>query len=205
MAKTVTLNPIDPNTFEYQEYSNQDNNLIVNFTIEPTFDPLQNYVTYFVYDLNNSVLFSDEIDFRGYSIINGQVVLNPEVDLEAVGFEEGEYNVVYNFLNNEISSSFSQRLYIDQISSDRTEIRLNTTQIPNLDLISGANSLITQIQSNPGVYFEFFINFGDNQLVIANNMLLDTSNPEDPTVLIKLYEPLPINFVVKDECWVVCR
>jgi hypothetical protein len=203
MAKTVTLNPIDPNTFEYQEYSNQDSNLIVNFTIEPTFDPLQNYVTYFVYDLNDSVLFSDEIDFRGYSIINGQVVLNPEVDLEAVGFEEGEYNVVYNFLNNEISSSFSQRLYIDQISSDRTEIRLNTTQIPNLDLISGANSLITQIQSNPGVYFEFFINFGDNQLVIANNMLLDTSNPEDPTVLIKLYEPLPINFVVKDECWVV--
>ena len=78
----------------------QYSNLIVNFTIEPTFDPLQNYVTYFVYDLNDSVLFSDEIDFRGYSIINGQVVLNPEVDLEAVGFEEGAYNVVYNFLNN---------------------------------------------------------------------------------------------------------
>ena len=55
MAKTVTLNPIDPNTFEYQEYSNQDNNLIVNFTIEPTFNPLQNYVTYFVYDLNNCI------------------------------------------------------------------------------------------------------------------------------------------------------
>jgi hypothetical protein len=33
-------------------------------------------------------------------------------------------------------------------------------------------------------------------------MLLDTSNPEDPTVLVKLYEPLPINFTLKDECWV---
>jgi hypothetical protein len=203
MAKVVTLNSIDPTTFEYQGYSAQDDNLIVNFTVEPTFDPLQNYIAYYVYDLNNDIVFSSEIDFKGYAIIDGQVVLNPEVNLENIGFEEGQYNVVYNFLNNELSSSFTQRLYIDQISSDRTEIRLNTTQIPNLSLINGANTLINQIQSNPGVYFDFFLNFGDNQLVIANNLLLDTSNPEDPTVLIKLYEPLPINFVLKDECWVV--
>jgi len=203
MAKVVTLNPIDPFTFEYQDYSAQDDNLIVNFTIEPTFDPLQNYVAYFIYDLNNIVIFDNEVNFDGYSIIDGQVVLNPEGDIEKAGYEEGQYNVVYNFLNNELSSSFFQRLYIDQISSDRTEIRLNTTQISNLDLINGANSLITQIQNSVGVYFDFFLNFGDNQLIIANNMLLDTSNPEDPTVLIKLYEPLPINFNLKDECWVV--
>ncbi len=205
MAKTVTLNSIDPNTFEYQDYSNQDSNLIVNFTVEPTFDPLQNYVTYFIYDLNDNIVFSNEIDFKGYNIIDGQVVLNPEIDVEGAGFEEGEYNVVYNFLNNEVSSSYFQRLYIDQISPDRTEIRLNTTQISNVDLINGANSLITQIQNSIGVYFDFFLDFGDNQLTIANNMLLDTSNPEDPTVLIKLYEPLPINFNLKDECWIVTQ
>ena len=205
MAKTVTLNSIDPISFEYQEYSTQDDNLIVNFTVEPTFDPLKNYVAYYIYDLNDTVVFSNEINFRGYSIINGQVVLSPETDVETVGFEEGQYNVVYNFLNNELSSSYFQRLYIDQISSDRTEVRLNTTQISNLDLISGATSLSAQIQSSVGVYFDFFLDFGDNQLVIANNILLDTSNPEDPTVLIKLYEPLPVNFSLKDECWVVTQ
>ena len=94
MAKTVTLNSINPISFEYQEYSIQDDNLIVNFTVEPTFDPLKNYVAYYIYDLNNTVVFSDEINFLGYSIINGQVVLNPEADIEAVGFEEGQYNVV---------------------------------------------------------------------------------------------------------------
>jgi hypothetical protein len=203
MAKVVTLNPINPTTFEYQDYSAQDDNLIVNFTIEPTFNPLQNYVTYFIYNLNNNVVFANEIDFEAYNIIDSQVVLNPELDVENAGYEEGQYNVVYNFLNNELSSSFFQRLYVDQISPDRTEIRLNTTQISNLDLINGANSLISRIQNNPGVYFDFFVDFGNNQLVIANNMLLDTSNPEDPTVLIKLYEPLPINFNLKDECWVV--
>jgi hypothetical protein len=203
MAKVVTLNPIDPVTFEYQDYSAQDDNLIVNFTVEPTFDPLQNYVAYYIYDLNNNVIFDNEVNFDSYSIIDGQVILNPEGDVEKAGYEEGQYNVVYNFLNNELSSSFFQRLYIDQISPDRTEVRLNTTQISNLDLISNANALINQIQSNPGVYFDFFLNFGDNQLIIANNILLDTSNLEDPTVLIKLYEPLPINFILKDECWVV--
>jgi hypothetical protein len=205
MAKVVTLNPISPITFEYQDYSIQDDNLIVNFTVEPTFNPLQNYVAYFIYDLNNNVVFANEIDFNGYAFLDGQVVLDPEVDVETVGFEEGQYNVVYNFLNNELSSSFFQRLYIDQISSDRTELRLNTTQISNLDLINGANSLITQIQNSVGVYFDFFLDFGDNQLIIANNMLLDTSNPEDPTILIKLYEPLPIDFITKDECWVVTQ
>ena len=129
MAKVVTLNPISPITFEYQDYSTQDDTLIVNFTVEPTFNPLQNYVTYFVYDLNNDIVFSNEIDFRGYSIIDSQVVLNPEADVETAGFEEGGYNVVYNFLNNELSSSYFQRLYINQISPDRTELRLNTTQI----------------------------------------------------------------------------
>jgi hypothetical protein len=205
MAKTVTLNPINPVTFEFQDYSNQDDNLIVNFTIESTFDPLQNYVAYFVYNLNNEVISSNDYNFRGYNIIDGNVVLDPEKNLLNSGFTEGNYNVVYNFINNELSSSFFQRLYLDQISSDRTEVRLNTTRISNANLVNGVNDLISKIQNNPGVYFDFYLNFGENQLIIANNILLDNTNPNDPTVLIKLYEPLPINFVLKDECWVVTQ
>ena len=41
---------------------------------------------------------------------------------------------------------------------------------------------------------DFYLNFGNNQLVIANNILLDNTNPNDPTILIKLYEPLPNQF-----------
>jgi hypothetical protein len=65
------------------------------------------------------------------------------------------------FLNNEASSSIFNKDYIDQISSDRTEIRLNTTQIANSDVVNGATSLINKIQtSTPGVYFDFYLNFG---------------------------------------------
>ena len=203
MAKITTLNQIDPITFEFQDYSSQDTHLITNFVVEPTFNPLINYVSYFVYNLNDELVLSSDIDYKGYSIIDSQVTISPEVDVKSAGVEQGEYNVVYNFISNELSSSYFQKLYIEEISSDRTEIRLNTTQISNLDLIEGTNALVSKITANQITYYDFFLNFGDNQLIIANNILLDTSDINDPTVLIKLYEPLPINFGIKDECWVV--
>lgn len=205
MSQTTTILPINPTTFELQDYSTQDTSLISNFTVEPTFDPSTNYVTYFIYDLNGNVVFASEINFQGYNLIDQEVYIDPENDLRSAGFDIGQYNVVYNFINNEVSSSFFQRYYIDEISSDGTEIRLNTTQIPNADVIAGANALLNKIQNNPGTYFDFYLDFGNNQLVIANNILLDNSNPEDPTVLIKLYEPLPLEFDIKSECWVITQ
>ena len=205
MAKTITLNPINPTTFELQDYSNQDDNLIVNFQIEPTFDPLQNYISYFIYNLNNEIIYSNEVGFSGWSFLDGQVYLDPQSDLEKAGYDIGNYNSLYVFLNNEASSSIFNKFYIDQISSDRTEIRLNTTQIANSDVVNGATALINKIQTTPGVYFDFYLNFGQNRFIIANNALLDTTNPNDPTVLIKLYEPLPLNFNLKDECWIVTQ
>jgi hypothetical protein len=205
MANTVTINNIPSNFFELQDYSIQDDNLITNSTVQSTFDPLQNYVSYFIYNLNNEIIYSNEAGFSGWSFINGQVYLDPQTDLERVGYTVGEYNTLYTFLNNEASSSIFNQYYIETISPDRTEIRLNTTQILNADVINGVNALATKIQNSPLTYFDFYLNFGENQLVIANNILLDTTNPNDPTVLIKLYEPLPINFTLKDECWIVTQ
>ncbi len=205
MAKTVNINDIPSNFFELQNYSVQDDNLIANTVIEPTFDPLQNYVSYFIYNLNNEIIYSNEAGFSGWRYLDGQVVLDPQSDLEKAGFLTGNYNTLYTFLNNEVSSSIFNKLYIEEISSDETELRLNTTQIANLDLVNGANALISKIQSNPGTYFDFYLNFGGNQLIIANNILLDNSDPTDPTLLIKLYEPLPVEFNLKSECWIVTQ
>jgi hypothetical protein len=205
MANTVTINNIPSNFLELQDYSIQDDNLITNSTVQTTFDPLQNYVSYFIYNINNELIYSNEAGFSGWSFINGQVYLDPQTDLERVGYTIGEYNTLYLFLNNETSSSIFNQYYIETISSDRTEIRLNTTQILNDNVVNGVNSLIDKIQTSTLTYFDFYLNFGENQLVIANNILLDNSDPNDPTVLIKLYEPLPINFTLKDECWIVTQ
>ena len=205
MANTVTINNIPGNFFELQDYSIQDDTLIANTTIQSTFDPLQNYVSYFIYNLNNEIIYANEAGFSGWSFIDGQVYLDPQTDLERVGYTVGNYNTLYTFLNNEASSSIFNQYYIETISSDRTEIRLNTTQILNVDVVNGVTALTSKIQNNTLTYFDFYLNFGENQLVIANNILLDNTNPNDPTVLIKLYEPLPINFTLKDECWIITQ
>ena len=78
MSQTTTILPINPTTFELQDYSTQDTSLISNFTVEPTFDPSTNYVTYFIYDLNGNVVFASEINFQGYNLIDQEVYIDPE-------------------------------------------------------------------------------------------------------------------------------
>ena len=203
MAKIVNINPVDPISFEYQEYSSEDNNLIASTNVDIAFDPSTDYLEYFILDSNQNILSSNVFGYPNYKLIDNVVTIDPEGDLRSFGYDTGNYNTVYNFLRKRLGSSVTNKYYIDQISSDRTEIRLNTTSIPNTEVVSLTNEFISYIQSDPGGYLDFYLNFNDNKLLIANNILLDNTNPDDPTVLIKLYEPLPAEFDIKSECWVV--
>jgi hypothetical protein len=203
MEEIINIQPLNPNTFEFQEYSSEDTSLISSNVFETTFDSQTDYIEYFIYDLNNNILYSNEIGYPNYSIIDNQLSLEPVDNLKSQGYTEGEYNTLYNFFTNKLGSSALNRYYIDEISADRTEIRLNTISIPNEEVVFTTNDFISQIQNSTGSYLDFYLNFGSNQLVIANNVLLDNSNTNDPTVLIKLYEPLPSEFLLKSECWVV--
>ena len=201
MAEVINIIPINPITFEYQEYSIEDTSLINSNVIDTKFNPNTDYLEYFIYNLNNELLYANNLSFNNYRLIDNQLVLTPEKDLILNSFIEGQYNTLYNILSNKLGSSYLNTLYIQEISSDRTELRLNTTSIPNDELIQKTNEFILQQNSEFG-YLDFYINFGENKLVIANNILLDNSNPSDPTILIKLYEPLPLEFNIKTECWV---
>ena len=203
MSKIVNIQPVSPITFEYQTYSPQDESLISSFEVTNNFNVSSSYIEYFIYDLNNTILYSNEIGYNGYSFQGANVLtIDPQIDLETQGYTEGQYYTVYNFLNPLLSSNALNRYYVDQISSDRTEIRLNTTQIPNIDVVSSSLELQTQISQSFGGYKDFYLDFGSNQLIIANNVLLDNSNSNDPTVLIKLYDPLPLDFSLQSQCWV---
>ena len=203
MAEIINILPLNPNNFEFQEYSSNDLNLIVSTEVETYFDPTTDYIEYYVYDLGGNIIVSNIFDFPGYKLINNQVSIDPIADLAAYGYEQGSYNTLYNFLKRKLGSNPLSTYYIDEISSDRTEIRLNTTEIPNIDVVALTNDFINEIQTSPVGYVDFYLDFGNNQLIIANNILLDNTNVDDPTILIKLYEPLPDQFVLKSQCWVV--
>ncbi len=135
MEEIINIQPLNPNTFEFQEYSSEDTSLISSNTFETTFDPQTDHIEYFIYDLNNTILYSNEIGYPNYSILDNQLSLEPLENLKSQGYEEGQYNVLYNFFTNKLGSSALNRYYIDEISADRTEIRLNTTSIPNEEVV----------------------------------------------------------------------
>ena len=203
MDKIVNIQNVDPNTFQLQNYTAADDSLISYYTEEVTFDPTQDYLEYFILDLDKNILFSNVAGYPNYKIHNTEILIDPQNDLELQGYEEGQYYTVYNFLKRKLDSSPNSTLYIQSISTDRTEVRLNTTSISNLNLITLTDELARSLSDSSTQDVDFYLDFGDNKLVIANNIFLDNTNPSDPTVLVKLYEPLPTEFTLQSQCWVV--
>jgi len=203
MDKIVNVQNIDPNTFQLQNYSVSDESLIRNFTSNVTFNPSEDYLEYFILDLNKNVLFSNVLGYPNYRIQDTVIKINPQADLEIQGFDEGQYYTIYNFLKRKLFSSAEETFYIKDISGDRTELRLETVSISDLNVINGTNDIISEINNEVIEYKYFYLNFGNNKLIIANNIALDTVTSINPTVLIKLYEPLPSEFDIQSQCWVV--
>jgi len=204
MSDIINITSLDPNTFEFQDYSFDDISLITNIETPTLFNPQTDKIEYFVYNLNGNIIY-ETYNYSGYRLIDNILSINPQIDLINNGFNEGQYNTLYNFINPILSSSPNRTYFISQISTDRTEIRLDTTSIPNDLVISSSQELIFNIQNSTGSYFDFYLNFGNNELVIANNALLDTSSINNPTILIKLYEALPEQFTLNTQCWTVTK
>lgn len=203
MNKNVTIQQLDPNTFEYQTYSDSDSQLIVQSQLDTVFSKDTDYIEYYAYDQNQNLIYpGSTIPLLDYDVRDGDVLLNPQKDLENTGFDIGVYNILYTFYRKRLSSNISEKYFIANISSDRTEIRLDSNIITNELVISSSNEFI-QYREAAEYFVDFYLNFGNNQTIIANNIKLETEEGIDPTVLIKLYEPLPSNFSVKDELWVV--
>ena len=205
----VNITQLDPNSLNTQIYESQDTNLIPLFEVNTIFTD-KNRIEFFIYDLDQSLILS-ELNYTQYSVYNdgqssltnniSQITLDPTKDLENLGFTQGEYITYYNFLNNEIGSNI-EPLYISEISSDRTELRLDSTVLSPQDIVEFTNNFIQKRESSE-YFFDFYLNFGDNVKLISNNILLDNEDPSDPTILIKLYEPLPLNVYLNSTLWVV--
>jgi hypothetical protein len=197
----VRVIPIDPTNFTLEDYSSSDENLISQQQVSTTFSQQTDYIEYFVYNPNNGGLVypltGASANFTGYSLLDNTLYINPEEDLRSRGFYNGSYNTLYNFLSNRLSSNFSRRYFISEISSDRTEIRLISNDISTPELIASTNDFI-QERASDNFFPDFYLNFGQNQLVISNNIQLDVDS-----ILIKLYEALPPQFSLNSTLWVV--
>jgi len=203
MEDKVLVLPVDSQTFEIENYSIEDVSLISSQELDTNFSQSTDYIEYYMFDGNQNLIFPSKTEeLLTYTVRDGHVLLDPKQDLEREDFNEGTYYVNYNFYRKRLNSSISSKYYIQEISSDRTEIRLNSNTISNDDVQSSVQEFI-QYRDSQNHFVDFYLNFGDNNLIISNNIKLDVTNEEDYSAIIKLYEPLPADFNLKSQCWVI--
>lgn len=193
-----------------EDYDVKDLALIPSFETVSQFSPLEDNTEFSIYDKQGTLLYinNNYTDYKvtlNYNSNNNSVstvTVDPEVDLVKQGYEQGNYTVYYNFLRNQLSSSIDTPFFINQISSDRTEVRVINNNLDNAQLSQLIPNFIDELNNSP--YFkDFRLNFGNNNIFIANNILLDTTDESQYTILIKLYEALPSQIELKDSL-VIC-
>ena len=188
--------------------SGSSSQLVTTKNMVRNFGSPEDYVELHIADPAGKILYSIS-PFTNYQIPGNfqttttiqDLVFDPATDLKNIGIQYGDYNLTYNVLRPKIVKSNIKVFFIKEISGDRTELRLITNNVSNIDVENGTNDFINEIQSLS--YFkEFYLNFGNNKLVPAVNIALDKStNPY--SVLVKLLNPLSINYNVNDTLLIV--
>ena len=200
MAIEISTLPSTP--YIYQNFGSDTNN--IPFT-QPNNQLLSgsNNIEFYIFDLNNNIL-SENYNFSDYSILNeGQLPLTNVISSIYVDLEkqiedrellDGEYITYFNFFTPKIGS-FDSSLSIKEISGDRKELEF-ISPLGNNEEITNFIGEINSFDNSSFPYF--YLNFGENKQIIGVNLI---SN-EDGN-FIKLYQPLPEEFDINSNFWVV--
>jgi len=196
--------PVDPIGLE--EFSDDDIKVVGSFNLNTTFDAFQHKIELHVYTEDNQLIDS-YYDYRNEKFLQGsqtagttgasELTLDPKEDAERLGYTYGGISFVYNFLDNLYSETGrGGEFFIEEISEDRTEIRLLTNQIEEDALIEHTEKIKDDIKSTS--YFnDFRLNVKNNDLLIGIN--IDIQDYRDyKSVIVKLYEPLPSEYSIKE-------
>jgi hypothetical protein len=196
---------------QYQTYSPADLSLINKALITPNFGAPDDYIEYFIKDQANIVLSSNYYNTK-YDVgsnpnpLTGtttRVLLDPENDAKAQGYNRGIVNVKYNFFRKYLLSAPNpeQNFWIKEVSPSRTEIKVARQDLSNLELLNAFGAFNAALAADT-YYPDFLLNFGSDVQVIGVNAVY-IEEEGSAYIIFKLYEPLPIQYDVKSTFWVV--
>ena len=113
----------------------------------------------------------------------------------------GNFRIVVNFFKNLIGSYNEQYIRIDEISPDRTEIRLKAIDDENQIYLQQLTKYIQEVTptSTKNIFYKtYLLNFSrNNTATIVNSVVVGDY------IYIKLYEPLDDIIDVDFKCWIV--
>lgn len=191
-------------------YNIEDENLLSPMLRQETFGGPDDYIEYFIHDVKGNIL-DFNYDYKSYKLphesyysqsLLPDIEIDPINDVQNLGYQSGEISSRYNFFRKIIGDPFNEALFIQQISSDRTEIRVNSTTLSDDDLLSITSNFVEK-QNSVDYHYYFLLNFGENKQVIVINVLSNVTENGEVSILFKLYEPLPLGISLKNKFWIV--
>jgi hypothetical protein len=203
----INISQISPQSL----YPSRDISLIQSTQIGTTFNPSIDYIEY-VITTPNKLFKNVEYNYNNYAFpTNGTVVSNnisdididPIGDINRKGYNNGDFETYYNFYRNQLQTSpTNQNLIIKSISADRTELKLDFLSFP-ITLTNELEIFKSEINNDNSIYInEFYLNFGNDNLVVANNFDYDPNTYE---VIVNLATPLSTNIVINTSLWIVTK
>jgi hypothetical protein len=198
------------NTQQVSRYTEEDLNILPSQLIKEDFGFSNDYIEYFVYDAGGNSL-NTNYNYRDFKLASNSyldptsgslpiIEIDPVKDLQSLGYSSGEFNVQYNFFSNKISNPDAE-LFLKEISSDRTELRIGSTTLTNQQIEDSTLSIINEY-SGSSYFVDYLANFGNNQQAVVVNVALNKIE-SGYEILLKLYQPLPINILEKSTLWIV--
>mgnify|MGYP000008789343 CR=1 FL=1 len=187
--------------------SAQDKSLLTEYQVNAPFEPFQNSIELHIYSLDGSLIQSE---YKYNSKVNfgpvdqnsktPRIDLNPKEDAVSRGYEYGDVRLVYHFIDDAFTSDQTTAdFYIEEISTDRTEVRLLTTRFDNQTIQDRITSLKSKIESTPN-FTDLRLNFGDDRLLLVTNVATQDYNG-NTSIVVKLYESLPTDIVLKQQTY----
>jgi hypothetical protein len=210
MADNIKIVGQIVDTERINRYTPQEEQLLNPIIQQKTFGLPTDYIEYFLYDQGGNILNSD-YNYNSYKLPSNSaysqsllpdIEIDPVKDVQDLGYESGELISRYNVFRKVSGEPFSNQLFIQQISTDRTELRVDSTELSDEELINIAEDFATKQLDLP-YYYYVILNFGDNNQVIAVNIVSEVDQTGNTSILFKLYEPLPANISLKSTFWIV--
>lgn len=201
------ITQIDPQSLKPSgELSQRDEKLLTEFNVNSLFNSYTNLASLSVYSLEDNIIEYIP-NYSNFQILGsggpagkegtGEVYINIEEDLKTYNYSNGDVKFVYSF-TNDIFSNINSTLnfFIENISPDRTEIRLLTVEQPDDYIRTKAQEFIQRLQSDSSL-IDFFVRIKGTQKIKALNLNIEEIQ-KGPGIIVKLYEPLPSSLLLND-------
>ena len=192
------------------ESFNFKDNQVASRDLDRKFGRSEDYAELHILSITDQILNSD-FNFINYTTppesidkegLVSEINMDPVGELNSLGYTSGKFKIKLNLLRRKILNSPISVFSIKEISSSRRELRLKlNAAFNNTETIASIRNFINEVESN--IFFkDFGLNFMQGEVVTAINIALDERGRQ-PELLIKLLDPLSVNYNIDSECSIV--